>query len=171
MLYHGTNISGLQVIKANSKSHATGESVVYFTEDRCYALVCCRNRVNNFVTMGLSPDGRQHYYERFPKQLETLYGGKQGYLYLLTAADGLINTNGHTWESKTDVRVHQCEVIEDVYFEILKEEANGSIIIHRYSEIDPDEQKMHANYIKEHLDDDGEEMKRFYISHFSSLWD
>jgi hypothetical protein len=30
---------------------------------------------------------------------------------------------------------------------------------------------MHANHIKEHLDDVGEEMKQFYIAHFSALWD
>lgn len=171
MLFHGSNIGGLQIIKANSKSHATGESVAYFTEDRCYALVCCRSHENNFVTMGLKSDGKQHYYERFPEQLKTLYSGKRGYLYFLVTTDGMVNTKGHTWESKTDVPIHQCEVIEDIYFEILKEEANGNIIIHRYSEIDQAEQKMHANYIKEHIEDEGEKMKHFSISHFSSLWD
>ena len=59
----------------------------------------------------------------------------------------------------------------DVYTEILKEERNGNIVIHRYSEIDPAEQKMHANYIKVHMDDEGKEMEQFYLSHFSSLWD
>ena len=44
------------------------------------------------------------------------------------------------------------------------------MIFHRYSEIDPAEQKMHADYIREHADADGEEMRRFYIAHFSSMW-
>ena len=44
-------------------------------------------------------------------------------------------------------------------------------MIHRYSEIDPAEQKMHANYIKAHIDDEGKEMEQFYLAHFSSLWD
>ncbi|MBP3705604.1 MAG: hypothetical protein J6I98_08740, partial [Clostridia bacterium] len=70
-----------------------------------------------------------------------------------------------------DVPVSHCEVIEDVYAEILKEEANGNIVIHRYAEIDPAEQKMHANYIKEHIDEQGEEMKQFFLTHFSGLWD
>ena len=52
MLFHGTNISGLSTIKANSKSHSTGKTVAYFSEDRCYALICCRSRTENFVTMG-----------------------------------------------------------------------------------------------------------------------
>lgn len=172
MLYHGTTVGGLSVIKASSKSHASGKPVAYFTRDRCYALICCRDRNENFVTMGLQKDGKQHYYERFPDQLKTLYSGRRGYLYLLPeTADGLKNTKGRTWESETDVPVCRCETVDDVFAGILKEEEAGHIVIHRYSEIDPAEQKLHANYIKEHLDEEGEAMKRFYLTHFSSLWD
>lgn len=171
MLYHGTNIGGLRYIQANSKSHTTGKSVAYFTEDRCYALVCCREREFNFVTMGLREDGKQHYFERFPDQLRVLYQGKKGYLYLADSADHLVNTKGRTWESETDVCVSRCEIINDVYAEIMKEAANGNVVIHKYSDIDPAEQKMHANHIKGHLDDEGEKMKAFYIEHFSALWD
>ena len=170
MLYHGTTIGGLQLIKANSKSHTSEKMVAYFTADRCYALVCCRDKSENFVTMGLNQDGKQHYYERFPNQLKILYCGKQGYIYSAEAARGLKNTKGHTWESETDVPICQCDVVDDVYSEILREEKMGTIVIHRYSEIDPAEQKMHADYIQEHIDDEGEEMRQFYLAHFSSLW-
>ena len=61
--------------------------------------------------------------------------------------------------------------VADVYSEILKEEQAGNLIIHRYAEIDPAEQKAHANRIKEYKDMVSEEMKQFYIEHFSSLWD
>ena len=171
MLYHGSIYGGLQQIKANAKSHTSGGYAAYFTSDRCYALVCCRDKQNNFVTMGLRPDGKQHYYERFPEQLKTLYSGRRGYLYTPASPDGLTNTKGNTWESESDVPVWHCEIIEDVYAEILKEEANGNLIIHRYAEIDPAEQKMHANYIKEHIDEQGEEMRQFFLAHFSGLWD
>jgi len=53
----------------------------------------------------------------------------------------------------------------------LQEEAYDRVVIHRYSEIDIVEQKMHANYIKNHLDDQGMDMKEFYVTYFSSLWD
>ena len=59
----------------------------------------------------------------------------------------------------------------DGYSEILKEEQAGNLIIHRYAEIDPAEQKAHANRIKEYKDTVSEEMKQFYIKHFSLLWD
>ena len=121
MIYHGSCISGLHTIKANSKSHSTGRLVAYFS------------------------DGRQHYCERFPNQLESLYKGRQGYIYLLDSMDGLTHGKGHSWESEHDVPVSQCERIADVYSEILREESLGNIVIHRYAEIDPAEQKEHAN--------------------------
>lgn len=170
MLYRGTYISELDYIKANSKSHTTGQKVAYFTEERIYALVCCRTPEENFVTMGKREDGKYHYFERFPKQLETLYSNKRGYLYIINSKEGLINTKDKTWESSTNVTIDDCEIVDDVYFEILKEEKEGNVIIHRYEEIDPSEQKMHANYIKEHLDDDLV-LKPFYLKHFSLLWD
>ena len=46
------------------------------------------------------------------------------------------------------------------------------MIIHRYAEIDPAEQKLHANYIREHLDDPlCAEYRDFLFRHFSPLWD
>ncbi len=170
MLYHGTTVQGLKCIKANSKSHASDEKVAYFTEDRVYALVCCRTADHNFVTLGLREDGKLHYFERFPNQLEILYKNQKGYLYLIETNEGLINTKGHTWESSDDVMTRECEVIDDVYTEILKEEKKGNVVVHRYAEIDPAEQKMHANYIKEHMDEESD-MKHFYMLHFAALWD
>lgn len=119
----------------------------------------------------LAKYGKQHYIERFPNQLEALYKGRQGYIYLLDSTDGLTHGKGHSWESKHDVPISQCESIADVYSEILREESLGNIIIHRYAEIDPAEQKKHANYIRDHLTDEGEEMAKFYCTHFSALWD
>ncbi|MBR3299728.1 MAG: hypothetical protein IKI64_11115 [Clostridia bacterium] len=65
-LYHGSILGGLDTILANAKSHSGGGRVAYFTTDRVYALVCCRGRDENFVTMG-PRDGIQHYFERFPE--------------------------------------------------------------------------------------------------------
>ena len=170
MLYHGTCIAGLSFIKANAKSHATGEKVAYFTEDRVYALVCCRRPEENFVTMGIREDGKYHYYERFPNQLEVLYANRRGYLYIVDSEKGLINTKGRTWESDKDKVVERCEIIDDVYEAILEEERKENVVVHRYQDIDPVEQKMHANHIKEHLDGN-QAMRPFYLKNFSTLWD
>lgn len=139
----------MNCIKANANSHSQDKKVAYFTEDRIYALVCCRKREENFVTMGLREDGKQHYFERFPNQLETMYKNKEGYLYELLDNKDLVHTKGCTWESDKDV------------------------IIHRYAEIAPEEQKMHANYIRDYLGDEtqNKEYREFLVKHFSPLWD
>ena len=171
LLYHGTVIGGLNTILANSRSHTVGRSVAYFTIDRIYALVCCRSLQENFVTMGLR-DGTQHYFERFPEQIKVLYDGKEGFLYRPVSFAGIINTRGNTWESAVDVPVVLLEHIPNVYPEILKEEAAGNVVIHRYAEIDPAEQKLHANYIRDHLDDPlSANYRDFLYRHFSPLWD
>lgn len=72
ILYHGSSIGNFEYIKANSKSHKTGRNVAYFTSSRIYALICCRIPSENFVTVGLRKDGKLHYFERFPNQLDTL---------------------------------------------------------------------------------------------------
>ena len=170
-LYHGSIIKGLDLILANSESHADGSRVAYFTTDRVYALVCCRSREENFVTMGLK-DGMQHYYERFPDQLKIMYEGKEGFLYRPVSDVGLTNISGHTWESHVDVPVVLHEHIPDIYTEILREEAGGNVVVHRYSEIDPDDQKLHAGYVRDHINDPiFEEYRNFLYCHFSSLWD
>ena len=170
-LYHGSIVKGLHIILANAKSHADGSKAAYFTTDRVYALVCCRSREENFVTMGIK-DGIQHYYERFPDQLKVMYGEKEGFLYRPVSNASLVNTHGHTWESHADVPVDLHEHIKNIYTEILREEAAGNVIIHRYSEIDPDEQKMHANYLRDHIHEPlYDECRNFISRYFSSLWD
>ena len=171
VFYHGSVIGNLDTILANAKSHADGSRVAYFTTDRVYALVCCRSREENLVTMGLREDGKLHYFERFPDQLKVMYDGKEGFLYRPISNVSLTNTNGHTWESKVDVPVLLHEHILNVYAEIRKEEAAGNVIIHRYHEIDPNEQKMHANYLHDHINDPlFDEYRHFIFKHFSSLW-
>ena len=169
--FHGTVIGGLDTILANAKSHVDGSKVAYFTTDRVYALVCCRSRQENFVTMGLR-DGIQTYFERFPDQLKVLYDGKEGFIYRPVSAETLKNTRGHSWESSVDVPVVLLEHIHNVYAEILKEEAAGNVMIRRYADIDPDEQKEVANRFRDDLNDPlFAEYRDFIYEHFSPLWD
>ena len=136
-----------------------------------YALVCCRSREENFVTMG-PKDGTQHYYERFPDQLRVMYEGKEGFIYRPVSCEPLKHTKDHTWESPADVPVVLHEHITDVYEEILREEKAGNVIIHRYEEIDPDEQKKRANDMREYILKNPQLTYRdFVIEHFSPLWE
>ncbi len=171
IFYHGSIIGGLDTILANSKSHTDGSRVAYFTEDRVYALVCCRSREENLVTMG-PRDGVQHYFERFPDQLRVIYGGKEGFIYRPVSSGTLEHTRDHTWESHEDVPVVLHEYVPDVYTAILEEEKAGNVVIHRYDEIDPAEQKDHANHLRDYaLNNPQLTYRDFLIEHFSKLWE
>ena len=171
MLYHGSVIGGLETIWARSKSHTSGKQVAYFTLDRVYALVCCRKREENFVTMG-PRDGKQHYFERFPDQLKVLYAGREGFLYTPVSQEGLIRTRGNSFESFTDVSVTLYEHVTDVYGEILNEERAGNVIIHRYYEIDPKEQREMALGIRKAWEKgEFEGCRDFVFEHFSPIWE
>lgn len=171
MLYHGSVVDGLTTIWAKSKSHVSGEPVAYFTMDRVYALVCCRKRTENFVTMGPDKNGKQHYYERFPDQLKVMYAGRDGYLYTPVSEEGLVRTKGNSSESVMDVPVTLFEHVTDVYAEVLKEERAGNVIVHRYADIDPEEQRQMILSIREGWKR-GEfaEYSDFVYEHFSPLW-
>ena len=171
MLYHGSVVDGLTTIWAKSKSHVSGEPVAYFTMDRVYALVCCRKRTENFVTMGPDKNGKQHYYERFPDQLKVMYAGRDGYLYTPVSEEGLVRTKGNSFESMMDVPVTLFEHVTDVYAEVLKEELAGNVIVHRYADIDPEEQRQMILSIREGWKR-GEfaEYSDFVYEHFSPLW-
>ena len=171
MLYHGSVVDGLTTIWAKSKSHVSGEPVAYFTLDRVYALVCCRKRTENFVTMGPDKNGKQHYYERFPDQLKVMYAGRDGYLYTPVSEEGLVRTKGNSFESVMDVPVTLFEHVTDVYAEVLKEERAGNVIVHRYADIDLEEQRQMILSIREGWKR-GEfaEYSDFVYEHFSPLW-
>ena len=171
MLYHGSVVDGLTTIWAKSKSHVSGEPVAYFTMDRVYALVCCRKRTENFVTMGPDKNSKQHYYERFPDQLKVMYAGRDGYLYTPVSEEGLVRTKGNSFESVMDVPVTLFEHVTDVYAEVLKEERAGNVIVHRYADIDPEEQRQMILSIREGWKR-GEfaEYSDFVYEHFSPLW-
>ena len=171
MLYHGSIEGNIREVWARSKSHSSGKMVAYFTSDRVYALVCCRKRTENFVTMGPDKNGKQHYYERFPDQLKVIYAGSEGYLYTPVSEEGLVRTRGNSFESITDVPVILFEHVPDVYAEILKEEQAGNVIIHRYADIDTEEQRQMILSIREGWKK-GEfaEYSDFVYEHFSPLW-
>ena len=172
MLYHGSVEENIQAVWARSKSHTSNRSVAYFTSDRVYALVCCRKRTENFVTMGPDRNGIQHYFERFPRQLQTLYEGREVYLYTPLSEEGLTCTRGHTWESSMDVPVRLYEHVLDLYREIIQEERAGNVVVHRYEETDPEELQKIANYIRDHLNDPiYTEYRDFLYKHFSLLWE
>ncbi len=174
MLYHGSYLGGLSCIAANSRSHTTGKRVAYFTESRAYALVCCRPPEENFVTAGVGKDGKLHYFERFPDQLNVMYDGKVGFLYTVERSDRMSPASKpQAYESETDVPVRSCERIENVYAALSGELRKETMVLHRYEDIDPAEQRQNAIDIRDSLLNDpiSKPYRAFLIEHFKDLWE
>lgn len=169
IVFHGSCMGGLTAICANSPSHMKKADVAYFTNSYVYALICCRLPEENFVTAGMR-EGKLHYYERFPNQLKVIYAGKRGYIYKAdTDKTPLEETRPYSFESMTDVPVDGCDYIEDVYEAISAEIKKGSLIVHRFEEIDPAEQKMMRDHILAQKKEWKPAMVPFYEKHFGDL--
>ena len=143
--YHGTTMPGITELKANP--------IVYLTPNRAYALFYIIDKNVNWVTCGVKDnDGKVHYDERFPNQLEKLYNGKSGYLYRCNDAEGLtLGKSRDIVVSQSPVAVAGYEFIPDVYHEILKYEKTGAVVVKRYENLTDTEKKdvfdMMLNYI------------------------
>ena len=173
IFYHASNIEGLEELHANSRSHGEeGKRVLYLTDNRAYSLFYLRDKKINFVTCGVREDGLVHYFERFPNQLQVIYEGQTGYLYQCNSNDKIKETKTKgVWIIEENTRIDDAEYVTDAYREILKAEAEGNVIIHRFADIPEEESKRMANHIKEHLEEEPQERKEFYIKYFSSIWD
>ena len=115
--------------------------VAFFTPIRAYALFYLRDMEINHVTCGVNKDGIVLYHEQFSNQLQTLYQGRSGYLYICENKNmELAHTNG-VWAASQSLISSKTEYVADVYVEILKAEESGAIHVVRYDSL-PDEKKQ-----------------------------
>jgi hypothetical protein len=174
--YHASNIGNLKEILPLSTLHGSGEKVCYFTPYRAYALFYLRDMEVNHVTCGVDGNGVTVYHEQFPCQLETIYKGRSGYLYLCDESGSIItaHTNG-VWASNRKVTVSDAEYISDVYAGILKEEEAGRVRVIRYESLSDDKKREIAemiknSIIKHNLLAAGSAKAHFFRENFPQSW-
>jgi len=148
ILYHASNIGNLIEILPLSKLHGCSEMAAYFTPLKAYALFYLRDMEVNHVTCGVNKNGVVVYHEQFPNQLETLYYGRSGYLYMCENINmELAHTNG-VWAAMQPVVVSKAEFISDVYTEILKAEKSGEIQVIRYNSLSDEKKQSFVEMMK-----------------------
>ncbi len=179
--YHGSYISGISQLKANSKLHNSEENVVYLTDSIPYALLYIwdakHNDCNGKHVTAWVKNGVTYYEEQFPDQLKTFYQDVMGSLYFI-ADDPNIKPMEHRdnfFYCSTDVSVYKAEQVFDVYEELLKYEAKGSFIILRYNDQSPERQQELTNMIasaiiRANFYKDNKERQNFMKKHFSKSW-
>lgn len=139
-LYHGSNVSGITELKANSKLHGTEKMIAYATDNIPYALLFIWDEnitgySGKHVT-GWIKNGITYYEEQFPDQLKTFYDGASGYLYHLNKSTGVqvVQNREGMFYSMSDIPVINSEYISDVYAELMKYDATGLFKVLRYRE-------------------------------------
>lgn len=141
-LYHGTTVSGLTTLCADSHD-GQGNRVLFLTDNFSYSLFYIRDRDIDFVTCGVGSDGTVHYDEKFPDQLSILYSGMSGYIYVVEAEAEKTKVNG-IYITSGDAKVTEVHEILDVYEAITKEIEIGNVCIITYDKL-TDNQK-HLNH-------------------------
>ena len=164
-LYHGSFFPDIQRLRAQSADHDHPDKrVVYMTSNRAYALFYIwdpthNQRQNKYVTAGIK-DGIVCYHEQFPNQLKTFYDGVSGYLYSCKAeSDWFKASKPETWLCSHDVTIETCERIENVYEEILQQEALGNVRVFRFDSLSPENQAQTVQMIADLI------VKRQYLLH------
>ena len=138
--YHGSGQGGIRRLEARSLLHGTEERVVYLTDSLPYALFYLWDEGHvgfscKHVTSWVK-DSTVYYEEQFPGQLKAFYQGAGGYLYRIAMEDGYCPVEGREtmYYVATAQDVEKTEYISDVYAEILRQEALGTVRILRFEE-------------------------------------
>ncbi|MEX1378284.1 MAG: hypothetical protein AB1Z23_12540 [Eubacteriales bacterium] len=142
--YHGSIVPNLKTLYPfNTNNSLSQRDCVYLTDKKEMALLYIWVRKFAWLTYGFDKEGTVVFGETHKDALKEFYKDVKGYIYTVELDNALENDtsirNVATVYSEVDVL--GCEVIEDVYEEILKYEKQGRIKIRRYEQLS---EKEHA---------------------------
>lgn len=179
--YHGSITPGIKQLDARSKLHNSENRVVYLTDNIPYALYYIWDAEHNgcsekYVT-GWTRNGIAYYEEQFPEQLKTFYQGVSGYLYRIldTGNISAVENRTNMFFSTESVPIVESILIDDVYEELLKYEAEGKFTVLRYNEQSEDRQNELVDLIVQSIVmadfyTDNKEKQDFTMKYFPEAW-
>ena len=179
--YHGSIVPEITKLEARSKLHNSEEKVVYLTDNVPYALFYIWDEKHNgfdgkHVT-GWIKNGIAYYEEQFLDQLKTFYEGVSGYLYRIDDNYDIrqMENRDNMFFSINDVIVSEVVQITDVYEELLKYEAEGKLVVLRYSEQTVERQNelvelISQAIIRDNFYKENEMQQAFMKKYFSRAW-
>ena len=174
--YHASNLGNLKELLPLSNLHGGEGKVCYLTPFRAYALFYLRDMDINHVTCSVSANGIVTYHEEFQNQLQTIYGGRAGYLYTCENTGQI--TERHTkgaWAASEPVAVATVEHIEDVYAEILKAQDRGEVKVISYESLSAEAkveiiEKWKGIIISRNFWNNNTPKARFIAQNFAESW-
>ena len=182
-LFHGSHVSGIETLHANSKLHGTEDTMVmYLTANPAYALfyiwdAAHNKRTGKYVTCFIK-NGKVYYEEQFPDQLKAFYQGVSGYLYCTPHTEDFSRVEGweDMWYSEKDANVTEVRYISDVYDELMKYEKEGKLEVISYEKVALERIRDLYEYMAKRLVNNGIvsqpecEEAVFYQTYFELVW-
>lgn len=148
MLYHVSSISGIKVLHPKKSSH--GEAYVYAVSSIVTGLLFGAKHDDFDFQLTEGEGGKPIVYECYPSAFESIYRGKACSVYELHNEGFIEGVTG--WRPELvcprTVAVHREYRIDNLYEMIMKEESEGNIEVHRYSET-----VEHKKRVSEHIVD------------------
>lgn len=171
-LYHGTTVSGLEVLRAGSLDR-DGNPVLYLTDNFAYSLFYIRDREISFVTCGVGADGTVNYDEKFPDQLQILYRGMSGWVYEVEVEAKPGKVNG-IYITQGDAKITGKTYIPDVYEVIRSEIDRGTVKLLAYGDTTQAQRELNREgIVRLFLSDRNMLPKKeaFLRRHFPEAWE
>lgn len=174
--YHGSSTDGIRVLRPFLSNH--DRPYVYLTHSEVLATLYAANpmtRPNGWFSYWWDKDGQLYYDEYFDGQLEEIYRGKAGYIYLCQGEYPALPKMPWVHLSEADVPVTRCQLIPDLCERLLQYEAEGRLIIRRWRDRTPAGKVGVLNVVRNSLQsttgnsDTAEEYRSYIYAHFPEL--
>lgn len=127
MLYHVSATPGLKVLKPKVSSHK--KPYVYAVDNIVTGLLFGASHDDFDLFILTDDNGKPEIYECYPNAFETIYKGKNCYVYELNEEGFLRGMTN--WDAElvceSDVPVQNEILVQDLYKRLLEEEACGNI--------------------------------------------
>lgn len=148
--YHGSIVPNLKKLHPfNTSNSLSDKDCVYLTDRKEMALLYIWVRKFMWLTYGFTKEGKVIFTETHPDALKEFYKDVKGYIY--TADIDTEHENDTSIKNVltvySEVDIAECEMIEDVYDELLKYEEQGRIILRRYEQLTEHEKAKNKEMI------------------------
>ena len=139
-LYHGSQTGGIEFLQPFTSNH--GKPYVYLTNNKVLATLYAYNpltRPYGWFPYWFSKDFKNLFYDEYFKEAAyKIYSGKRGFVYEVEADLPSLDNMPWVYVSETPVKIIGCEVVEDIYTQLLDYQSVGQIEIIPNSKIKPE---------------------------------
>lgn len=150
VLYHVSPTSGLKKLEPRKSTH--GKAYVYAVENRATGLLFGAKQDDFDLMIFTDEHGVPIVYECYPNALEYIYRGKSCSVYCVD--DAGFQKGKTSWDAELvcerTVPVLEELAVKDLYQQLLQEESDGKLELHRYAH-NRDYRKKIAEHITDRL--------------------